>query len=257
METIGNILRTEREKKGLSIKDIENSTSIRSLYINAIEENDFKVIPGEVYVKGFIRNYASCLGLNPQEIMDVYRKMQAESEGSLDPNGFPVSETVTNEAIRGEETTASSQKSSIGKWLTIGVVTAGLVGGAIWWFTSTMQPAPPQMKEQVQNSPAPTPPAQPSPPTAATQPAPATKPISVTAKFTEDCWILVNADGKDIHEGMQKSGDSFTWEAQNVLTIKVGNAGGVDITYNGQPQGKLGTKGEVTQKTFLINTKKP
>ena len=58
---VGDILRSEREKQGLTIKDIENETSIRALYIDAIEKGNQKALPSEVYVKGFIRNYAEFL----------------------------------------------------------------------------------------------------------------------------------------------------------------------------------------------------
>ncbi|MBO6246234.1 MAG: helix-turn-helix domain-containing protein, partial [Anaerovibrio sp.] len=52
---LGDILRREREKQGLTIKDIENETSIRSLYIEAIEKGDYDHLPSDVYTKGFIR----------------------------------------------------------------------------------------------------------------------------------------------------------------------------------------------------------
>ena len=55
---LGETLRREREKQGLTIKDIENETSILSLYIEAIEKEDYASLPGAVYTKGFIRNYA-------------------------------------------------------------------------------------------------------------------------------------------------------------------------------------------------------
>lgn len=250
METIGSILRTEREKKGMSIKDIENATSIRSLYINAIEENDFKVIPGEVYLKGFIRNYASCLGLNPQEIMEIYRKAHAEVLTPIETNEPSIEASPSTNV--NSENISSETKSSLGKWLTIGLVTFSITGAIFWWFNSSPStPIAPPLKEQTQNN---VPPPKTAP---ANPPAIATKPVSVTVKFTDNCWISVTADGKEIHEGTQKSGESFTWEAQNTLTIKAGNAGGVDITYNGRPMGKLGTKGEVALKTFSSNNQKP
>ena len=61
---IGDLLRAERERQNLSIKDVERGTSIRSLYIEAIEKGEYKTLPGEVYTKGFIRNYANFLKLD-------------------------------------------------------------------------------------------------------------------------------------------------------------------------------------------------
>ena len=61
---IGDTLRAERERQNLSIKDIEKGTSIRALYIEAIEKGDYKTLPGAVYTKGFIRNYANFLKID-------------------------------------------------------------------------------------------------------------------------------------------------------------------------------------------------
>ncbi|HWQ60800.1 MAG TPA: helix-turn-helix domain-containing protein, partial [Negativicutes bacterium] len=72
MPTVGEILRAEREKQGLTVKDIEKSTSIRALYIQAIEDGKYDVLPGEVYLKGFMRNYASFLGLDAKNLLEVY-----------------------------------------------------------------------------------------------------------------------------------------------------------------------------------------
>ena len=70
---VGNILQSEREKQGLTIKDIENETSIRALYIESIEKGNQKALPSEVYVKGFIRNYAEFLHLDADALVQQYR----------------------------------------------------------------------------------------------------------------------------------------------------------------------------------------
>ena len=61
---MGSTFRAEREKRGLTIKDIERETSIRAKYLEALEQGRYDVLPGEVYVKGFIRNYADFLHLH-------------------------------------------------------------------------------------------------------------------------------------------------------------------------------------------------
>ena len=71
---IGDLLRRERERQNLSIKDIEKATSIRALYIDAIEKGEYKTLPGEVYAKGFVRNYANYLELNANEIVNAFNE---------------------------------------------------------------------------------------------------------------------------------------------------------------------------------------
>ena len=61
---IGNTLREARIRKGLSIKDVEDATKIRSKYLEALEEDDFEVLPGPTFVKGFLRTYAVFLKLD-------------------------------------------------------------------------------------------------------------------------------------------------------------------------------------------------
>jgi cytoskeleton protein RodZ len=70
---IGNTLREARIRKGLTISDVETVTKIRSKYLEALEENDFEVLPGPTVVKGFLRSYAVFLKLDPEELLAEYR----------------------------------------------------------------------------------------------------------------------------------------------------------------------------------------
>lgn len=74
METVGEILKNQRIQKALSIKDISERTNISSKYLTAIEDNNFSFITGDTYVQGFIRNYAKTLGLNPDEMVQLYKE---------------------------------------------------------------------------------------------------------------------------------------------------------------------------------------
>lgn len=69
---LGKLFRTKREEKNLSLKEVENSTSIRSNYLEAIEEGQVKQALSSVYILGFIRQYANFLGLEVDKIMEEY-----------------------------------------------------------------------------------------------------------------------------------------------------------------------------------------
>ncbi|MCE5287057.1 MAG: DUF4115 domain-containing protein [Pelosinus sp.] len=241
MQTVGELLRSEREKKGLSIKDIEIGTSIRSLYIKAIEENDFKVIPGEVYLKGFIRNYASYLGLDAQSVIEVYRQNQNQEMPEEAVEAEKKTSAGTRKAEERRERSAS-KNTGFGRIAAIFLIV--IAAGAAFWWLSTGQ-TPNQVKE---TTPAPTLPAPSQPEKAAPQVQ--TKTVVVTAKFTANCWTLVMADGKEVYQGTAKTGENMTWEAEKNIVLKAGNASAIDLTYNGQPTGKLGENGEVVEKTF-------
>ena len=79
MHDIGNTLREARDRRGLSLADVERVTKIRSKYLEALEENDFEVLPGPTVVKGFLRSYALFLKVDPELLMQEYRS-QFETE---------------------------------------------------------------------------------------------------------------------------------------------------------------------------------
>ena len=72
MSSIGNILRTERETQGRTLTEVSKAVYIKTKYLSALEEENFAAIPGEVYVKGFIRAYASYLGVDGEELVAQY-----------------------------------------------------------------------------------------------------------------------------------------------------------------------------------------
>ncbi len=73
MTEIGNSLREARIRRGLSIKDVEDRTKVRGKYLEALENDDFEVLPGPVYVKAFLRTYATFLKLDADALVAEYR----------------------------------------------------------------------------------------------------------------------------------------------------------------------------------------
>jgi cytoskeletal protein RodZ len=69
---IGYSLREARERQGLGYPEIELATKIRAKYIRALEEEDFTSIPGDAYIRGFLRTYAEYLGLDGDVYVDEY-----------------------------------------------------------------------------------------------------------------------------------------------------------------------------------------
>ena len=72
MFEIGSSLKEARLRKGLDFPEIETGTKIRGKYLNALEEERFDVLPGETYIKGFLRTYAEYLGLDGQLYVDEF-----------------------------------------------------------------------------------------------------------------------------------------------------------------------------------------
>ena len=77
MSGIGTRLREERVRRGLEIDEVEAETRIRAKYLLALEDERFEVLPGDAYVRAFLRDYAEELGLDAQEMVDELNELRA------------------------------------------------------------------------------------------------------------------------------------------------------------------------------------
>jgi hypothetical protein len=85
---VGAILRQARNRRKVELPEVEAATRIRLRYLRAIEAEEWDVLPGGVYTRGFIRTYANFLGLDGDRIVEDYR---ADVEAEAPANGAPVS----------------------------------------------------------------------------------------------------------------------------------------------------------------------
>ncbi|MCA9994966.1 MAG: helix-turn-helix domain-containing protein, partial [Anaerolineales bacterium] len=72
MDELGQILREARENKGLTLEEVQAETRIHARFLTALEKGDYAVLPTPVHVRGFLRNYARFLGLDPQPLLARY-----------------------------------------------------------------------------------------------------------------------------------------------------------------------------------------
>lgn len=102
MEDIGQKLKAAREEKHLSIADVEEKTKIQRRYLEAIENNNFDALPGDFYVRAFIKQYAGMVGLDGNELLNDYHQevpqTQSEEyvENSIDNKSEEVKKTINN-----------------------------------------------------------------------------------------------------------------------------------------------------------------
>ena len=105
MADIGDKLRSAREAKGLSIEDIEKTTKIQGRYLTAIEQNDFEKLPGDFYVRAFIRQYAQIVGLDGKKLLSEYHEDIPKAE----PEEF-VEDSIDNKSEEVRKTTSNKKK---------------------------------------------------------------------------------------------------------------------------------------------------
>ncbi|MCA9933438.1 MAG: helix-turn-helix domain-containing protein [Ardenticatenaceae bacterium] len=72
MDELGHVLREARETKGLTLAQVEEQTRINRRFLEALENGDYQALPTPVHVRGFLRNYARFLGLDPQPLLERY-----------------------------------------------------------------------------------------------------------------------------------------------------------------------------------------
>lgn len=290
---VGDILRAEREKLGLTIKDVEAETSIRALYIDGIEKNDFDSLPSEVYVRGFVKNYATFLKLDADIILQQYRSERPQNDDISQESGNAV-ETGKSEKMfsSGEDFKERVHKSHRTQniLIVVLVVVIGFVGSIYYFFgddtakkpqqvavTDTKEKTAPKQvdavkpqavaKESLSDKKETTPKqnaneqqkrqlekkSADASSVQGTEKAVIAGNVNVGAVFSERCWVQAVVDGKTVYEGTVQKGQSFNWAASERIFVVVGNAGAVEFSHNGKNLGKAGKDGEVIESTFTAN----
>ena len=79
MSDLGLLLKKARIQKGITLDELQEITKIRKRYLEAIEEGNYKVLPGNFYVRAFIKSYSEAVGLEPDEVLRLYRSVIPET----------------------------------------------------------------------------------------------------------------------------------------------------------------------------------
>src|SRR6476659_9605660 len=97
MFEIGLSLREARTRQGLEFAEMETRTKVRAKYLRLLEEEEFDQLPAHTYVKGFLRTYADCLGLDGQLYVDEYnsRFVAVEDDAQIRVRRAPVTTSRT------------------------------------------------------------------------------------------------------------------------------------------------------------------
>jgi cytoskeletal protein RodZ len=237
---IGATLRRRREDKQISLERIESTTRIRQSFLQAIEAGNIDKLPEPVYIRGFIKQYAEALDLDGTELANSFPL--EDYRQSLKPVGvsLPPAQLQTSHLY------------AIYILLIIGAVSilSQTLSNSDFQIGQTTQSQPPL---PVANVAKPKAPAKVKP---VATPKKQTKPVEIGMTFKEKSWIRVIADGKKAFEGELPQGTQRTWTANNRLSFRVGNAGGVLVNYNQEEAKPLGESGQVQEVTFGANNQR-
>lgn len=251
----GQMLRAAREEKKWSFMDTEDTTKIRVRYIQALEEEDYGILPGATYVKGYLRTYAKQLGLNPDEIIALYND-------SITPEAGPVLESP-NMLVKARPLWV--RPVVIGSMAVLAIVLAIVISVNQPGKKVADSPYSPPALPSAPKAEAVTPESAPSKTEADTQepnspvvPNPenvvAATQDGLTAQlvFTQPCWIEVRVDGQPPFQGTFTAGTTKEVKGTSKIElVSVGNAGGISVTLNGKTLPSLGKAGEVVRNVVL------
>ena len=216
----GGWLRRQRELRQVSLREIADVTKISIRYLEALEEDRFDVLPAPVFAKGFLREYARYVGLDPDEVVNTY--LTAQSEAQPDETAEPWA--------------AQSSKPSL-EW------TSGLLLALAVALVLALVAVVAYYAERAGDAPAPVPAAiaapPPSRPAVVAEPVVpqavlAQAPLVVTMDFAEDCWVEATVDGQRRLSELHVQGESLMLEADELVILTLGNARAVRIEVNGR-----------------------
>ena len=246
--SLGERFRAAREQRNLSLSDVAEQIRIRSVYLAAIEEENWSAIGAPVYVRGFLRTYARFLGLDPEDSVAAFNE---RSGAAVAP------ETSTGRSAAVIAPAGRERGLSPLIWIA-SLVALALIAFVVYLYFvppkgganvaatgGAAATAAPQGTPEASGSPAPS--AKPSPAAPAVIPSRQTLALHVT----DASWVRVVVDGAVSIEGTLPAGTNKTFHGK-VALVRVGNAGGVEVTVDGKPIGKLGATGDVVEKSFTL-----
>jgi hypothetical protein len=223
---VGQILKEKRKELGLDLKGVSRTTKIRYEYLKAIEDEAFEKLPVEVYVKGYIKEYSKILGVDPQPIIDAYIQQITP------PEKTEKKEIPQKEGIR------KRPKAQYAVFALLSLLICASIFFALSLFAPEKQkpPPPPETKKDIVETESVTP-----------------HTLEVIAEDTT--WLFVIIDGAKAKEILLNPSESVKWEARNTFSLKIGNAGGIKLFFDGRDIGPVGKKGEVI--TIVLPPPKP
>ena len=251
IETAGSRLKKIRQERGLSLEDVGKKTKIHLNVLRAIEGDSISNL-SPIYLKGFIKIYCSCLGLDTKDFIGPSEQRQKPALNAT--VGRPIGTRIEKKASFIKD--ASIKLGAIKPWVNLKkIIIFGLIavififlGINLIKFFTTLRPK--NRLEKVKIS----------------MPASAPKTHTTQTKINNDLtsgftlgifargksWISVKVDGRVVFRGVLARGRSETWQAKVKAELSLGDAGAVELQVNDQRFTNLGRHGQAL-KNIVIN----
>jgi cytoskeleton protein RodZ len=275
MESFGEALRKAREASGRSLEDLSRTTRIQPRYLEALETETWGELPGGLIGRGFVRSLARELGLSAGELLERYSKARGEEAPEM---GRVLPDSRLKVELRSQR-----KGTRVAVFASLAVV-LGLVGWVLWFawqgtvpevrteVPTASEPAPadptglespppsaaapagepPAASEQLPAGPAPgaSPAALPAPEAPALTETGVARKQRLELQAVDKAWVRVVTDGRESKTQMLSPGERALYAAQEKFELRLGNAGGVRLSYNGEELKVPGRLGQVVTVTL-------
>jgi cytoskeletal protein RodZ len=221
---VGDILRKKREELGQDLLEISRTLKISYTYLRALEDETFEKLPEEVYVKGYIRKYAEILNIDPEIVIQAYNQQ-------VSPPQAENKEAFEKDALKRKRSKSTLLLTPLLLLLFVITVTFILFPSSSSKKEISISPPPVETdKENILK-------------TEDTQ--------HILEVFAIDTtWLLIAVDNTTAKDVILKPGESIKLQAKTGFSLKIGNAGGVKLIFDGKEMGKPGGKGQVVNLTL-------
>ncbi|HEY7477408.1 MAG TPA: helix-turn-helix transcriptional regulator [Actinomycetota bacterium] len=221
---VGSALRRARMIRGISLEDAARDTKLRAEHLAALEDEDFEVLGGEVYVRASLRTYAQYLGLNPEKVLSAYARHAAEPEPPPPPGKMG----------RVEKAIAATRFRDNQRFLLVAAAVVLVALVAVGLVSRRGAPPPAALPTTT--------------PTSAVRAAGGSIDVAIVASARVQVQAVV--DGVPEEPVTLRPDEVVTFSASDELVLNASDGGLIGLTVDGLDRGTAGTAGEPWQETF-------
>jgi cytoskeletal protein RodZ len=217
-----------------SLEEASRDTKIKPSALQALEDEDFDSLGGDVYTRAFLRNYSQYLGLDPDKVVGLY----AERAGELEPTAPP---PPAQDDIPATPATIGAGRHR-GSWIIAGGVTLIVViaAGLLGLFSGNKSVPPPVQQ----------------PTSAPSQGAPGPR-LTVAIVAGREVDAVITVDGQTVFSGTLLTGEARSYAAMESVSLEFSKGGVVSVTVDGKDLGSPGSTTSAYSQTFYAASPAP
>jgi cytoskeletal protein RodZ len=239
--SLGALITKSRTDARLSIEDLAKATNIPITLLRDMENDNFKKCGGETYARGHLRNIAAKLGIDERIFLDLF-------ETEVTAPAKPIREMLNENNV-----TMPYQEPKRISWKVLAAGSAAvliLFAGVQFFFSNVDNGNEPEIFIATSATPSQEAVESVAPSTAASPEITGGVNVELVASRGTTWLLATNENGEVLFSGQVRQGSSKSFSAAAQVNLRVGNAGGVDITVNGKDVGSIGANGDVVNLTY-------